>query len=62
MSPTVEATKCHWNLLFLALLPVFALAAMIGVQFNGPIDNLIVLAWLVPAWLLARSASSRPKR
>ena len=50
MSPTVQTTKCHWNLLFLALLPVFVLAAMIGVQFNGPIDNLIVLAWLVPAW------------
>jgi|GEM_PF-6180709 len=50
----LPVTRRQWDIVFLLLLPVIAFSAGIGHYFGAPLNNLIVLCWLPPAWLLAR--------
>jgi hypothetical protein len=50
-------TRQAWDLALLLVLPLLALAAAVGHWFGGPLDNLVVVCWLLPFWLLARTKS-----
>ena len=43
-----------WDRRFIRLLPIVTVAAIVSVAFGAPLDNLIAIAWLVPAWIAAR--------
>lgn len=43
-----------WDRRFVRLLPIVVVAAIVSVAFGGPLDNLIAIGWLVPAWIAAR--------
>jgi len=46
--------RAYWDRTFFRLMPVVAVAAAIGLMFGNPIDNLIVIAWIPPLWILIR--------
>ena len=56
-------TKRQWDRAFLLAIAVLTPAAAIGLFFGGPLDNLIVVGWMLPLWLVARTrAGSSPSQ
>jgi uncharacterized membrane protein HdeD (DUF308 family) len=49
-----RSRRQKWDWTFIRLLPAVAVAAGIGLLFGNPFDNLIVIAWILPLWLLVR--------
>lgn len=43
-----------WDRRFCRLLAIAAVAAVVGLAFGGPFDNLVVIGWLLPVWIFAR--------
>ena len=55
-TPTPSRRKC-WDWTFIRLMPAVVVAAAIGLLFGNPVDNLIVIAWIPPLWILVRFLS-----
>ena len=53
-----STTKRQWARAFLLAIAVAAVSAAIGVLFGGPLDNVIVVAWMLTLWFVARTRAS----
>ena len=56
---TLPVTRRDWDGVFLYIIAMIAIASAVGLLFGGPIDNLIVVLWTLPLWLLVRMRASR---
>jgi hypothetical protein len=48
-------TKRQWDRAFLLAVAAAVPATAIGVFFGGPLDNFIVVGWMLPLWFVART-------
>jgi hypothetical protein len=55
---TIMSRKELWDRMFFRLvIPAITVAAAIGLFFGNPVDNLVVISWIVPLWILVRTLS-----
>ena len=58
MKRFLPVTRRDWDRAFLGVIAMMAIASAVGLLFGGPMDNLIVVVWTLPLWLLVRMRAS----
>ena len=54
MKRFLPVTRRDWDRAFLCVIAMMVVASAVHLLFGGPVDNLIVVVWTLPLWLLAR--------